>query len=610
MKKAIIFLSLLFVLGVFLHGQTQRMVLYEGFTNASCPYCPAANQSAQSLVLSNLTKVAPLKYHVNWPGTDPLNAQTQTWAGTRVTYYGITGVPASQVDGAASTSFTQTTINQRYAIPSPFSMSVTHSFNAAMDSVFFSVYIKAEQNISNNSLYLRTAMVEKKIEFATPPGSNGEKVFYNVMRRMYPDAAGILLPANWTTGKDTTIYFQAPIPSYIYDKNQIAFVAFIQSNSDKIVQQATKTIYNYHVGITNDNFPKFPTCSDNLNLQLTVTNFGQNTINSFDVEYGIVGDTPHTYNWTGTLNWGEQTTVNLPQINVTGPNLNVYAEIKNLNVTFQQDNNDLIRIEKKFPLIQTYTPIPLTENFSSTTFPPSEWFVVSNDNLTWVRSTAGSGSAKMEFYSSPSGEIDYLYIKPLNLNAQGSQIRMTFSVAHAPYNAQYGPNDRLEVQISTDCGQNWVTLYNKSGSTGLSTAPATTNQFTPTSSQWRTDTINLTSYNNQSEVLIRFKATSGYGNNLYVDNVKIDIITSVPEFIAQQFNIYPNPAQHYLSVSVPSELNQASLKITDITGRIVYQTQLNNIESMNIPLDGWNAGWYFVTLSNESYNLTKVFMKQ
>jgi hypothetical protein len=38
----------------------------------------------------------------------------------------------------------------------------------------------------------------------------------------------------------------------------------------------------------------------------------------------------------------------------------------------------------------------------------------------------------------------------------------------------------------------------------------------PTEAQWRSETVDLNPYAGQSQVLVRFKATSGYGNNLYL----------------------------------------------------------------------------------------------
>jgi PKD repeat protein len=85
--------------------------------------------------------------------------------------------------------------------------------------------------------------------------------------------------------------------------------------------------------------------------------------------------------------------------------------------------------------------------------------------------------------------------------------------------------DGLEVLITTDCGTTWTSLYNKSGSTvaagNLPTAAATTASFVPTAAQWRTETINLNTYINSTNVQLAFRNLAAYGNNLYVDNINI-----------------------------------------------------------------------------------------
>src|SRR5665213_2574874 len=81
-------------------------------------------------------------------------------------------------------------------------------------------------------------MTEKTIQFATEPGTNGETVFYNVMRAMYPTANGTTLASTWTNLQTQTINFAIKLPNYIYDKNQLNFVAFIQDDGTKNVEQA------------------------------------------------------------------------------------------------------------------------------------------------------------------------------------------------------------------------------------------------------------------------------------------------------------------------------------------------------------------------------------
>lgn len=241
MKKIALFAFFVIVTtGVF--SQSQRLVLIEGFSQASCGPCASANPAFNALLSANTTKATSIKYQVSWPGTDPMNAQNPSDVAARVAYYGVGGVPDSYMDGnvyaGSPSGITQTSINNQYAVPSPFSMNLTHWFNTVQDSIFINCEITASQNTSLTTGRLRVAMIEKHISFTTPPGSNGEKDFYNVMRKMYPNPNGTPLAASWTNGQKKTVSFKAKIPSYIYKKSEIAVVAWIQDDSDKNVKQA------------------------------------------------------------------------------------------------------------------------------------------------------------------------------------------------------------------------------------------------------------------------------------------------------------------------------------------------------------------------------------
>jgi PKD repeat protein len=80
--------------------------------------------------------------------------------------------------------------------------------------------------------------MEKTITFATAPGSNGETVFYNVMRKMYPNANGNVLESSWTNGQTKTFSFKAKVPTYIYSFPQLAVVAWVQDDATKNVKQS------------------------------------------------------------------------------------------------------------------------------------------------------------------------------------------------------------------------------------------------------------------------------------------------------------------------------------------------------------------------------------
>ncbi len=177
--------------------------------------------------------------------------------------------------------------------------------------------------------------------------------------------------------------------------------------------------------------------------------------------------------------------------------------------------------------------LPITEGFTTATFPPTNWALVNANNspTTWARSAtvgnAPTAGNSMFFNNFNYNDSDDDQIRMPGANLIGfSTAQLQFDVAYAPYNANNF--DGLEVLVSTNCGATWTSIYSKS-STTLATAPATTASFVPTATQWRTETVNLTPYVGNSKVILSFKNLSGYGNNLYVDNINLTgVVSSVP----------------------------------------------------------------------------------
>ena len=81
--------------------------------------------------------------------------------------------------------------------------------------------------------------------------------------------------------------------------------------------------------------------------------------------------------------------------------------------------------------------------------------------------------------------------------------------------------------ISTDCGVSFTQAYLKGGAT-LSTVAGTytTSIFVPTTTQWRQETINLTPYCGQSNVMVAFQNHGRYGQAIYIDNININGLSS------------------------------------------------------------------------------------
>lgn len=170
--------------------------------------------------------------------------------------------------------------------------------------------------------------------------------------------------------------------------------------------------------------------------------------------------------------------------------------------------------------------LPFAEAFEGTTFPPDGWSIVNpNSNVTWVRSTTAggisgsTGSAFMDNYSTDiTGQIDELISPNLSFTGLGTA-SLDFKAAYARYNNTY--KDTLKIYVSQDCGSNW-TLISTKYDTALTTTSDKTSAWSPTlSTEWKNHTINLNAYAGQSGVKIKFRNASGYGNNMYLDNINV-----------------------------------------------------------------------------------------
>jgi hypothetical protein len=173
----------------------------------------------------------------------------------------------------------------------------------------------------------------------------------------------------------------------------------------------------------------------------------------------------------------------------------------------------------------------LCEGFFSATFPPSGWAFEPSSTY-WTRNAVssygvGSGSAKFDYWNASAGTTEILATKIFETTAAGDSLK--FDHAYAPYTD--GSTDSLEILSSTNSGSTYTTLVRMWGNntTGnLNTAAASASAFTPTSVQWQTKKYALPSGTNK----IRFRARSGFGNNLYIDSVcVVNAAAAVPATI-------------------------------------------------------------------------------
>ena len=595
--KNIVSTLLVCLFSVAAFGQN-RLVLVEHFTQASCGPCASQNPALKTLLDANATKVVALKYQTSWPGVDPMNAANPTEAAARVQYYNVTGVPNSVMDGSGpgspGTIVTTSTINNRYNTAAPLNISASHQWTAGYDSIQIGVFVANAGTATvasgaAGSLKLQVAVIEEEVNYPSAPGSNGETNFYQVMRKMVPDASGTTMADSWTAGQTQMFVFKVAAPSYLANLNKVAVVAFIQDNSNKSVLNASRTTAQTIAGLPDIGVNAFTAatpglCDGTTTPMVTIKNEGSLAITSASVAYAINGGTPVTQNWTGSLSAGATAVVTFPQVTLPAGTNSLVATVSSPNGT--GDVNGMNNMSA--PLIaavlnNTATPAPYSEGMESTSFNsiPAGHVLLYNTAtkpLVTVVSKAQVNGLPQELggygQSTKSLMVDFFTMQN---GAQASIItpkvsgitanhKLYFNHAYASY---AGEADGLKIFVSSNCGTTWTNVFDKSG-TALATAPNATSRFFPQPTQWYPNTISLSQFAGQ-ELIVKFECNSAYGNNLWLDNFWINTAALGDEEIqAAQAKLYPNPARDAVKVSLQvSEAGEALVEVISLNGQTV-----------------------------------------
>ncbi|MCC6372978.1 MAG: T9SS type A sorting domain-containing protein [Bacteroidia bacterium] len=659
MKKNL--LAIILLGGMSVAAQTPRLSLFEEFTGETCPPCAATNPGLNTILASptNTALVVAIKWQVPIPSAPTATwslyqtyksdidwryrstagggyGYPSQWTSTTAVTSGINAAPTGLFDGqhqwvfgAASdhpAGVNNAVIASAQSNTAAFSVTMNRAWDATYSSINLTVNIVATANFSaavsstanpTSTLVFRTVMVEKQVHFATQSGTNGEKDFDDVAVAAFPNLqTGVAMAPTWTVGQTQTFTLNCPLPSYIRDKAQVAFVGFIQDDVNRKVAQAVRanpTPIDNDAQAVNASIPAL-SCAAAFVPTITVKNNGATAITALTVAPSIDGVAGANFAWTGNLAAGASTVIALPSMTTATSGGHKFTY--NITNVSGGDNNGLNNSNgTTFYLASSYQTSPVAEPFATATYPPTGWGMVNTDGgASWTRNatangislTTGTGASKYDFYSNnKTTDSDDLIMPAIDLTGNQTPT-LTFDVAYAQYNAE---NDQLDVEVSGDCGASWTNVYTKSGS-GLSTAPAQTSAFTPNASQWRKESVPLTGFN-ISSVIVKFVASSKYGNNLYIDNVNLAKSNTVSTVginevtsISIKADIFPNPSNGTTTLKIETLNNdKASVKVINAIGQVVLVTSSEisvGVNNLTFDVKDLPVGLYNVVIDTKN----------
>lgn len=250
------------------------------------------------------------------------------------------------------------------------------------------------------------------------------------------------------------------------------------------------------------------------------------------------------------------------------------------------------------------------QGFETITFPDNNWiknypFIGSGWIQTNTVGATGSNCVMIDNYMDSPSDPCLLYTPMYDISTLPNPA-LTFNVAYSQNTS--GSDDRLRVYASFNCANSWLLLYSKSGNnlhtlgSGVFASGAFKN---PLSSQWRKETVSLSSYSSVTNLLLKFefkKDSLNPGNNIFLDDINLESASGVEEINSiNKWEVYPNPANDFVGVFLSALSAQtAEIEINDVSGKVVMNAgniQLETGENrINIHTQELARGFYMIRL--------------
>lgn len=424
-------------------------------------------------------------------------------------------------------------------------------------------------------------------------GSNGN---YASLSGTGEDAGGSHSYGNWLQGVEYPIlptrmspntrtvvsdYNIAYFPTiYMVCPNRTVFevgqknVANLYAATTAVCPQYDMTSANNAMLLKMEGFdPMYYTASVTETPVVTLQNVGDNALTSADFTITFDGQTTQ-YSWTGNLAKYATAQVSLPQVSTSAHGEHSYS-VTLVNVNGQADADTVwATTATAFQIQNVGTTEDIDEDFSGGI--PGNWYS-ENEIMDEY-----NGALYFYGYVLDVGTLENLYMPLMDLTRFQHPV-LKFDVAYRMYNSS--AKERLKVQGSTNLGTSYKTLYNKNGADLATVSGYTTSAYIPENNDWRTETVDLMELatggdvSTLNSVLLRFVFTSGYGNIVWLDNVRVVEGVGIDDVTMETLEIYPNPTTGVLNINSPGEIDQ--VQILNLQGQMI-RTENGNVRTLSL----------------------------
>ena len=600
-----------------------KHVILEEFTGIHCGYCPDGHARANNLTIANPNLFHQINIHSGYYATPGAGEPDfRTIDGASITAAAApSGYPNGGINRGNGSGWSMSrgswsnSTSELIEQSSYVNIAVEGSVDFGTRQLTVDVQVFYTGTASTDTEYLSLAILQNNI--AGPQSDYGdyfptgwkcpEKVYkhQHVFRMFVNPNNPNGDPVSTITGAVVNKQYQLVLPAIIGDVElelgELELVAFITESGNLIspivsgndgpldvVLGAGKTKADLYASA--NHIAPSGLCNNQFIPKMDIINNSRSPITGIDVTY-YINNTPTTVNLASqTIDSGITFTHAFNPVTLVSGSSEVYYEV----TLSDETKTDLSALNnsscKEFIYIMPSVAFgtSLTEEFERISYGNDNMrntihlnpddiraYVVNrsiSDGVSWHIGGYGKSTKSFmwDFYSISAGKSSSIIWEKLDFTNGLHQ--MNFDVAYAQYSNE---NDKIEVQVSTNCGETWTTVFNQAGSVLATHSPVGNNvRFYPSEgeSDWASKSINLSPYNGRSEVMIKITGTSDWGNSAYIDNINISEITGINQQITENsISIYPNPTNSISTISFNlTENTEVKIQVYNTLGRLVF----------------------------------------
>ena len=260
-------------------------------------------------------------------------------------------------------------------------------------------------------------------------------------------------------------------------------------------------ISNVDLGIHKIISPDEDLCGKEIIPTVSVINTGEDEVTSFTISVSLNGEQVESMDVTSNLISGDSLTITFQSVVAPPPGPATFSfTIEEVNMAV--DTNLANNQAEKGVEIPEILSLPLIEDFESDAI----WTITNSGSEGWESVTAPSWSNQnmalsVDFRQSSSLGEESLLTSPVFATMSNTSLKMQFDYAYRY--TSLGGSDILLVEVSTDCGDTFTSVFEASGES-LSTVDFSDINFIPTGRlDWTRIQLNLDSLAGLSSLQVR-----------------------------------------------------------------------------------------------------------